>query len=106
MNQWRRMELPDGTERRTCAFPSVGKDVGLYLIPRQRERAWMCDFGHVRIQEETGVPYWESAFGIGSRLDGVRIQRLLRNYDIWFACLPPLDNGRTPPGFASATQGG
>lgn len=98
MNQWVLMELSN--------LPPVNQAVGLYLMPRRRERAWRCDFGRVYLQEGTNVPYWESAFGIGSRLDGMRIQALLRDYEICFASLPPLVNGRVPPVFAHTIRKG
>lgn len=102
MNQWSRMTLSNGTESAADVLPPAETDVGLYLIPHRRARAWTCDFGRVYFQRN--VPFWESAFGIGSCLDGRRIQALLREYEIWFAGLPPLLNGRVPPGFASGTR--
>ena len=102
MNQWLRMTLSNGTESAADVLPPAETDVGLYLIPHRRMRAWTCDFGRVYFQRN--VPYWESAFGIGSRLDGRRIYALLREYEIWFAGLPPLLNGRVPPGFTKETR--
>ena len=93
MNKWTKAELSEGKE---IAIPLTGETVALYCCPRNEKDRLFCDLGSLDFEEEDGLT-WGSAFGIDSCLDGLKFEDILRNYDVCFASVPPLENGRFPP---------
>lgn len=92
MNQWLRMELSAGT----TVVPAFGECAALFLIPRRRTLARMCDIGRTYPPQGSAVPFWDSAFGIESPIDGLSLPDILRDYAVYFAPVPPLADGRSP----------
>ena len=107
MEGWQKAELSEGKE---AVIPVAGESVALYLCPHKRDKCWECDIGHLYVAgdelpecDDPKTLIWESAFGIRSAFDGVPLKRIMRIYEVWFATVPPLKNGRVPP-LLDATQ--
>lgn len=101
MEVWKKVELSEGKE---AVIPIAGESVALYLCPHKRAECWECDIGHLYVAGnefpdcyEPGALIWESAFGIQSAFDGEPLKNIMRVYEVWFATVPPLKNGRVPP---------
>ena len=93
MNDWLKAELSKGKE---AVIPLSGESVVLYCRPRGQGRPWTSDLGSLASYAEEDGLFWESAFGIDSDFDGLKLEEILREYDVWFAAVPPLDAGRFP----------
>ena len=96
--EWVKAEMPEGKEPE---IPLIGHSVALYLCPHDRNGCWEADLGslYMAAEDEGGeadVPYWGSAFGIYSGFDGVKFEDILKDYEVCFAAVPPLEYGRFP----------
>ena len=94
MQDWMRAKLPDGAAAE-AETPLIGESVVLYCRPRKAGKTWQSEIGSLDFNEEDGR-VWASAFGLDSGFDGMKFKDILRDYEIWFAPVPPLDAGRFP----------
>lgn len=101
-NIWKKAELSEGKEP---VIPLAGQAVVLYCCPYHERRAWECDIGSLYTgpeseeaeeAEKPGTLFWNSAFGIDSGFDGMKFENILRDYEVYFAHVPPLEAGRFP----------
>lgn len=92
--EWLKAELSEGKE---AVVPLTGQSVVLHCCPRDRSKAWASDIGNVYVEsEEANALMWESAFGIGSAFDGMKFGDILKDYEVCFTEVPPLELGRFP----------
>lgn len=77
--------------------PLAGQSVVLWCRARDRTGALELDIGSTWVESgETDALVWGSAFGLQSGFDGVKFEDILRDYDVWFTDVPPLEMGRFP----------
>ena len=97
--EWVKAKLSDSAD---TEIPQIGQSVVLYLCPRDRTKAWASDIGSLYVgyeseeAEEADTLFWGSAFGIDSSFDGVQFEDILKDYEVCFATVPPLEAGRFP----------
>ena len=97
--EWVKANLSDSAD---TEIPLSGQSVVLYLCPRDRTKAWASDIGSLYVgyaseeAKEADTLFWESAFGIDSSFDGVKFEDILKDYEVCFATVPPLEVGRFP----------
>lgn len=91
---WLKAELSEGEE---AEIPIAGQSVVLCLRPRERNQERATDIGSLYVERgETDTLVWGSAFGFCSGFDGVKFEDILKDYEICFAEVPPLELGRFP----------
>ena len=92
MSDWLKLVLP-GKEPKT-GIPASGQSVVLYLCPRDYwkgwDKVWRRDIGSLRMEADT-IPVWNSTIGHYSPFDGMKLEDILKDYEICFAEIPPLD---------------
>ena len=94
--EWLKAKLPEGKETE-AEIPLVGQCAVLYLCPRDRNKAWGSDIGSLYVENgETDALMWESAFGVCSGFDGMSFRDILKDYEVCFTEVPPLELGRFP----------
>lgn len=104
MNEWLKAKLPKG-ENTEAEIPLIGQSVVLYCCPHDRTKAWESDIGSLDYEEEDGL-VWGSAFGLNSGFDGVKFEDILKDYEVCFTEVPPLEAGRFPAPLRISTNGG
>ena len=72
----------------------VGQSAVLCRRPLGQNQAWETDIGS--LYAEAGALLWESAFGFQSEFDGVKFEDIVKNCEVCFAEIPPLEAGRFP----------
>ena len=90
MNEWRKAELSKGKEP---VIPGIGQPTILYCCPHDRmnlRNRWKADVGDLRM-EAGAVPVWRGAVGSESDFNGMKFADILKDYDVCFAEVPPLD---------------
>ena len=87
---WLKAEL-SGSEPE---IPFAGQPAVLCFRPRDRNQEWATDIGSLYVEEDALL--WGSAFGIQSGFDGNKFEDILKDYDVCFAAVPPLEAGRFP----------
>lgn len=91
---WLKAELSEGKEPE---IPLTGQSAVLCLRPRDRNQEWATDIGDIYVESgETDTLVWGSAFGLCSGFDGVKFENILKDYEVCFAEVPPLEAGRFP----------
>ncbi|MBQ6207160.1 MAG: hypothetical protein IJK52_08765 [Oscillospiraceae bacterium] len=96
---WLTAELAEGKE---AEIPIAGQSAALCLLPHDRTKAWAIDIGSLdsgyesEEAKEADTLFWESAFGLQSGFDGVAFEEILKDYDVSFVEVPPLEAGRFP----------
>ena len=95
---WLKAELPE-------EIPLTGQSVVLRLCPRDRNQAKENDIGSLYVEDEDETPFWGSAFGIQSGFDGIKFEDILKDYEVIFTEVPPLEAGRFPPPLGIAVEG-
>ena len=91
---WLKAELGEGKE---TEIPVVGQSVVLCLCPRDRNQTRETDIGSLYIESgETDAIVWGSAFGLCSAFDGTEFKDILKDYEVYFTEVPPLELGRFP----------
>lgn len=94
MNDWLRAELSEGKE---SEIPVIGQSVALYCRPLKPGKGWRSDIGSLYVEgDDADALIWGSAFGLDSGLDGVQFEDILRDYEVCFTEVPPLEAGRFP----------
>ena len=96
---WARAEMAEGKEPEV---PLIGQSAVLCLRPHDRTKAWEIDIGSLDAgyeseeSKEADTLVWGSAFGLQSVFDGVKFEDILRDYEVCFTEVPPLEAGRFP----------
>ena len=91
---WLKAELAEGKE---AEISIAGQSAVLCLRPRDRNQTLETDIGSLYVESgETDTLVWGSAFGLCSGFDGVKFEDILKDYDVCFAEVPPLEAGRFP----------
>ena len=99
LENWLKVELAEGKE---AEIPIAGQSAVLCLRPHDRTEAWAIDIGSLDAgyeseeSKEADTLVWGSAFGLCSGFDGVKFEDILKDYDVCFAEVPPLEAGRFP----------
>ena len=95
MNDWLKVKVPE--EKTGILTP--GKSAVLYLCPRdywkKHDGVWRGDIGSLRVGTDA-IPVWRSAIGRHSPFDGMTFGDILKDYEICFTEVPPLELGRFP----------
>lgn len=100
---WLKAELAEGKE---AEIPITGQSAVLCLRPRDRNQTREIDIGSLYVESgETDTLVWGSAFGLCSGFDGVKFEDILKDYDVCFAEVPPLEAGRFPAPLRIALNG-
>ena len=79
-----------------------GQSAAPYLRPRDRTKARAIDIGSLDAgyeseeAKEADTLFWESAFGLCSAFDGTKFEGILKDYEVYFTEVPPLELGRFP----------
>ena len=103
LESWLKAELAEGKE---AEIPIAGQSAVLCLRPHDRTEAWAIDIGSLYVESgETDALVWGSAFGLCSGFDGVKFEDILKDYDVCFAEVPPLEAGRFPSPLRIAMNG-
>ena len=96
---WLKAELAEGKE---AEIPVARQSAVLCLRPHDRTEAWAIDIGSLDVgyeseeSKEADTLVWGSAFGLQSGFDGVKFEDILKDYEVFFTEVPPLELGRFP----------
>ena len=96
---WAQAEMAKGKEPEV---PLIGQSAVLCLRPHDRTKAWEIDIGSLDAgyeseeSKEADTLVWGSAFGLQSGFDGVKFEDILKDYEVCFTEVPPLEAGRFP----------
>ena len=100
--QWEKANLPENPAEEDAALPVIGESVVLYLCPHDRKKAWVADIGSLYAgyaseeAEKADTLFWDSACRLCSAFDGLKFEDILKDYDVYFVAVPPLEAGRFP----------
>ena len=91
MSDWLKVKAPE--EKTGILTP--GKSAVLYLCPhdywKDQSKVWRGDIGSLRMETGT-IPVWRSVTGSHSPFDGMTFEDILKDYEICFSQVPPLES--------------